>query len=139
MIANVEGAEIQDESVRPIRILIADDDPAVLRVLNNVVRFLGHVVVGTAVSGKECIRRTQELRPDLLMLDLSMPDANGMEIAAVISKRTDVPIVIITGETDDETVACLRAAKVSGYLAKPFTLEGLKAAIETAIQQTVSK
>src|SRR5262245_52237555 len=80
-----------------LRILLADDNPAVLGVINHVVRFLGHTVVGTAVTGKECISRAADLRPDLILLDLEMPDGNGVDTAAAISKKSNVPIVLVTG------------------------------------------
>jgi CheY-like chemotaxis protein len=134
----LQRAEIQDEltpsgAPGPLRILVVDDDRAVLGIVNHVVRFLGHIVAGTALNGEECVRRVQELRPDLVMLDLTMPGQDGLETAAAISQKSNVPVIIVTGATDDDTLERLKNAKVAGYLAKPFKLDELKAAIESAM------
>lgn len=115
----------------PLRILLADDNRAVLGVINHVVRFLGHVVVGTAVTGKECIRRAADLRPDLILLDLEMPDGNGIDTATAISKKSNVPIVLVTGAVDPDTLTRLSRANVAGHLSKPFQLDQVRSLIES--------
>ena len=127
--------EVGTDARAPLRVLLADDDQSVLRVMNNVVRFLGHVVVGTAIDGHECVQRAKQLRPDLVMLDLSMPRSDGLETAATITKISRVPIIILTGATDEDTISRLRAADISGHLAKPFKLDEVKVAIESATQR----
>ena len=71
----------------PLRVLIADDEPSVLTVMNHVVRFLGHIVIGTAINGKECVRRAKELRPDLVIVDLIMPGWDGIQASEAILKK----------------------------------------------------
>ena len=119
----------------PLRVLVADDDQGVLRVLNHVVRFLGHVVVGTAIDGQECVRRAKQLRPDLVIADLTMPRGDGIGAAAAISRNSKVPIIITTGATDEETLSRLKSADIAGHLAKPFKLEEVKTAIQRAINR----
>jgi CheY-like chemotaxis protein len=119
------------QALAPLRILLADDNAAVLGVINHVVRFLGHIVVGTAVTGKECISRAADLRPDLILLDLQMPDGSGIDAAAAISKRLNVPIVIMTGAGDSEKLVRSNRANIAGHLSKPFQLEEVRSVIET--------
>jgi CheY-like chemotaxis protein len=140
MISYLETSTTQDENLAetpptPLRILLADDNTAVLGVINRVVRFLGHIVIGTAVTGKECISRAAELQPDLILLDLVMPDGNGIDTAAAISKNSDVPIVIVTGAGDPQTFIHLNQANIAGHISKPFRLEEVRSVIETVSQR----
>jgi two-component system, response regulator PdtaR len=139
MISDLETSTTQDEHLTetptPLRILLADDNTAVLGVINRVVRFLGHIVVGTAVTGEECISRAAELQPDLILLDLVLPDRNGINTAAEISKNSDVPVVIVTGAGDPETLIHLNQANIAGHLSKPFRLEEVRSVIETVTQR----
>src|ERR1700724_1429376 len=139
MISDLETSTTQDEKLAeaqtPLRILLDDDNTAVLGVINRVVRFLGHIVVGTAVTGKECISRAAELQPDLILLDLVMPDGSGIDTAAAISKNSDVPIVIVTGAGDPETFIRLNQANIAGHISKPFRLEDVRSVIERVSQR----
>jgi len=139
MISDLETSTTQDENLAeaptPLRILLADDNTAVLGVINRVVRFLGHIVVGTAVTGKECISRAAELQPDLILLDLVMADGSGIDTAAAISKNSDVPIVIVTGAGDPETFIRLNQANIAGHISKPFRLEDVRSVIERVSQR----
>jgi CheY-like chemotaxis protein len=130
--------ELGTDARAPLRILVADDDQGVLRVLNHVVRFLGHVVVGTAIDGHECVQRAKQLRPDLIIADLSMPRCDGIGTAAAISRNSKVPIIITTGATDEETLNRLTKAEIAGHLAKPFKLDEVRTAIDTATKRQVA-
>lgn len=98
--------------------------------LHNLMRFLGHVVVGTAVDGHECVRRVMQLRPDLVIADLTMPRCDGISVAAAISRISHIPVIITTGATDEDTLERIASADIAGHLAKPFKLDEVKAAID---------
>ena len=126
-----QAANYLDEAT-PIRVLLADDDRAVLGVLHGVIRFLGQIVVGTAVNPNECIRRVDDLRPDVVLMDLTMAGGDGVATAETILNKSQVPVIITTGSSDQATFDRLEHADIAGYLAKPFKLESIKAAIESA-------
>ena len=121
---------IEHES--PLRILLAASDRSLLTVVNHVIKFLGHFIVGTAVSSKECIQRAKELHPDLVIADLKLPDQNGIETASKLSHTCKAPVIIMTVATDDTTVDRLLEADAAAVLPKPFTLKDVSAAIENA-------
>jgi CheY-like chemotaxis protein len=83
------------------KILVADDAPAVLDVLHDVLTSSGHSVV-RAVSGAEALRRFQEARPALAVIDIMMPDMDGVLVLDGI-RRIDprVPVILITGVVSD--------------------------------------
>lgn len=124
------------EHESPLRILLAASDRPLLKVVNHVVRFLGHLIVGTAVSNKECIQRAKELHPDLVIADLKLPDQSGIETASKLSHTCDAPVIIMTVTTDDTTVDRLLEANAAAVLPKPFTLKDISVAIETAKSAT---
>lgn len=79
------------------RILVADDAPAVLDVLDDVLTMEGHEVI-RATSGGEAVRRFQETRPQLAVLDVLMPDMDGLVVLDAIRRLDeDVPVILITG------------------------------------------
>ncbi|HLZ92214.1 MAG TPA: response regulator [Candidatus Acidoferrum sp.] len=81
----------------PLRILIVDDSDATRRILQTIVRSRHWTVCGEAESGWSGIRKFQELRPDLVLLDLAMPDINGIEVARMMSALDKtVPIILFT-------------------------------------------
>jgi two-component system, response regulator PdtaR len=118
----------------PLRVLIADDEPSVLAVLNHVIRFLGHIVIGSAINGKECVRRANELTPDLVIADLTMPGLDGIQAAEAISNNVGVPVLIVTGLSDPHVLERLENANIAGHLSKPFNLAQAKAAILAAVE-----
>jgi DNA-binding NarL/FixJ family response regulator len=81
----------------PQRILIVDDHEAVRDVLRAFLEQTGYVVCGEAVDGLEAIEKAKELKPNLIVLDLSMPRLNGAEAASIIGRlMPDMPIVLLT-------------------------------------------
>lgn len=135
---NIKQKHLDDRSgtgeERSLRILIADDDEQVRDILKLSLQFLNHRVIGTASNGKECTRLVDQVRPDLVILDLHMPVMDGVEAAAEIRQRTAVPIILSTGIADEMTAGHLRGVDIAGVLAKPFGPTQLKAAINAAMQ-----
>jgi DNA-binding NarL/FixJ family response regulator len=103
-----------------MKVLVVDDSPAVRRI----VRVLfeddtAFEVCGEAENGREGLEKAQELRPDLIVMDLSMPVMNGMDAARAIRRiMPNVPIVLLTGHSDLLTLTEARSVGISVVVSK---------------------
>ncbi len=116
-----------------LRILIAEDDPLVAVTLQDQLRELDHDVVAVASDGEEAITLTRETQPDIALLDINMPNRDGISAADAIHQELGIPIVMLTAYSDRSLV--LRAADVGvlTYLLKPVALNELAAALKLAM------
>lgn len=108
------------------RILVVDDEPNLRRAVEVALRLRGFEV-DTAINGREALTRIAQRRPDAIVLDLAMPDIDGLALLPLIRKRTQVPILMLTAsiELGDKVVALEGGA--DDYLTKPFAMDELKA------------
>jgi len=114
-------------------ILIAEDDERTRILLQTMLENLGYPIVGSASDGMEAVEKTLALKPGALLLDIGMPVLDGLEAARRIFAETLVPIVVLTGMSDDETLEQARALGVQAFLLKPLSSkEQLRAAIVIA-------
>lgn len=113
------------------RVLISDDHPLVRRGLRVILEASQHYAVcGEAGDGYQTLRLAEELAPDILILDISMPPPNGLEVAARIRQtRPDTKILIITMHDAEEMLRAAAGAGASGYLLKPDAEELLLIAL----------
>ena len=118
--------------MQKLRLLVADDEDAVRKALVQMSEALGHQVVAQARDGKEAVEMAGLTSPDLLLLDIRMPGLNGLEAAREILDQDAVPIVIVTGHTDESFINDAAKVGVFSYLVKPVTKERLAAALATA-------
>jgi response regulator NasT len=118
--------------VERLRLLIADDEEVVRKTLVEMCESLGHQVAAEARNGQEAVEMAGLTNPDLVLLDIRMPVLGGLEAAKAILERDAVPIVIVTGHTDQELINDAAEAGVFSYCVKPITAERLMAAIATA-------
>lgn len=104
----------------PIRVLLVDDSDAFLNVEERWLAKDPHVqIVGRAHSGQEAVEQVTRLRPDLVVMDVTMGDMNGLEATRQIKAKPGAPrIVLLTVETSEEFKAAAEAMKVDGFLAK---------------------
>ncbi len=114
------------------RILIADDEAIRLITLRTQLATLGMEVVGEATTGREAVALARETAPDLVILDIKMPEMDGIEAAREISRARAVPIILLTAYSDQVLVERAAAAGVFAYLVKPVGEEDLLPAILTA-------
>lgn len=115
-----------------IRILIADDEAVVRMDLREMLEESGYEVVGEASNGKRAVELGKELKPDLAILDIRMPEMSGLECAEILMEE-GIATLILTAYTDREFVERAKEAGVLAYLVKPFTKESLVPAIEMAM------
>jgi two-component system KDP operon response regulator KdpE len=115
------------------RVLVIDDDPSLLRALRLGLRAGGHDVV-TASTGEQGLTQTAASAPDVVVLDLGLPDVDGLTVCRRIREWSDVPIVVLSAiETEDRKVAALNGG-ADDYVTKPFGMAELEARIRTAVR-----
>jgi len=106
---------------RPIRICICDDDPTVRSVLNAWLKAQPHYeIVGLVVDGKSCLELCRKNRPEVLILDIDMPDMSGLEVAEILLKEMpDLLVIHLSGWRDDRASQRSIRAGVKDYINKP--------------------
>ena len=119
--------------MKPLRVLIADDDGLTLIVLRKILISLGHEVVGEAGDGEKAIALFESAKPDLIIFDIRMPHLDGLEAARRIQATRPTPLIFLSAHTESGLGS--EAANVGGhaYLVKPFTAQQIKPAIELAL------
>ncbi len=119
-----------------IKVLIADDHPIVRKGLRQMIEeALDMVVAGEAASGGEALALTRAERFDVLVLDLTMPDGDGIEVLGRLrAEQPDLPVLIISMHPEDQYAVRLLQAGAAGYLSKKETPEKVVAAIRTVVQ-----
>ena len=119
--------------MRKLRIVIADDESLRLMSLRSQLRELGHEVVGEASNGADAVSLTRHLRPDLAILDIKMPEVNGIEAARMITAESPLPLVFLTAFSDEALAQEAASVGSYAYLVKPVTQEELVPAIAMAM------
>jgi response regulator NasT len=118
---------------RPLRVAVADDDPTTLTHFRQLLTQLGHQVVVAASTGRELVERCREAGPDLIMADIKMPDLDGIAAAEEVNRGRPVPVVLVSGYDDPESLARAEAGPVMAYLIKPVKPPEVAAAVRLAV------
>jgi two-component system KDP operon response regulator KdpE len=114
-------------------VLVVDDDPALLRALGIALHAAGHRV-STAPDGEKGLARAARFSPEVIVLDLGLPDIDGLEVCRRIRSWSDVPIVVLSAtHTEDRKVAALDGG-ADDYVTKPFGTAELEARIRAALR-----
>ncbi|MBC8140809.1 MAG: response regulator [Armatimonadetes bacterium] len=119
--------------MEPLRLLIADDEPIIRLDLRRTLENMGHIVIGEAGDGAQAVEQSRELKPDLAILDIKMPNMDGIDAAKIISTEAIAPVLLLTAYSQKDLVDRARDAGVFAYLVKPFKEAELMPAIEIAI------
>jgi response regulator NasT len=114
----------------PIRIVIADDEPLTARQMRYEIERGDYEVVGMASTGTEALDLCIQHRPDLLLMDLRMPDMDGVAATTRIMSECPTPVVVVTG--DPSLAGGAEQAGAVGRVMKPLTLERFSAVVELA-------
>jgi AmiR/NasT family two-component response regulator len=118
---------------RALRIVIADDESIIRIDLREMLTGLGYLVVGEAGDGQTAINVAREVRPDLVIMDIKMPELDGIEAAAVLTEERIAPCLLLSAFSQQELIQRATQAGVVGYLVKPFRENELAPAIEVAM------
>ena len=115
------------------RVIIADDESLIRMDLREMLTNLGYLVVGEVGDGRSAVNLARELRPDIPIMDIKMPDMDGSEAAKVLTEERIAPVLLLSAYSQQELVQRARQAGVAGYLVKPFREGDLTPAIEVAL------
>lgn len=120
---------------RSLRIAVADDEPDMQDFFRTFLPRLGHAVVGVARTGAELVQQCQACPPDLVITDIKMPDMDGIEAAARISRDRPVPVILVSAYHDPEFIRRAEAEHILAYLVKPIKQADLEPAIAIAMRR----
>lgn len=121
---------------RPTRILVIDDEPGITDLLSTSLRFVGFDV-RTAATGHEALSVAAEWRPELLVLDVMLPDMDGFEVCSRLRDRSaGIPVVFLSARDRSEDKVSGLTIGGDDYVTKPFGLEELIARIRAVLRRT---
>ncbi len=114
------------------RVIIADDESVIRTDLREMLTNLGYLVVGEVGDGQSAVNLARELKPDVVIMDIKMPDLDGIEAARVLTEEKIAPVLLLTAYSQRDLVDRAKEAGVVGYLVKPFREQEIVPAIDIA-------
>ena len=117
------------------RIILAEDDSVIRMDLKEELQRQGYLVVGEVGDGESAVNLTRELRPELVVMDIRMPEMDGITAAEILTREKLAPVVLLTAFSDEELIERARNAGVVHYVTKPWRDRDLKPAIEIALSR----
>ncbi len=114
------------------RVIIADDESVIRADLREMLTNLNYLVVGEVGDGKSAVNLARELKPDVIIMDIKMPDMDGIEAAEILTRERIAPVLLLTAYSQRDLVDRAKEAGVVGYLVKPFREQEIVPAIEIA-------
>ncbi|NOZ27646.1 MAG: response regulator [Chloroflexi bacterium] len=115
------------------RVIIADDESLIRLDLREMLTNLGYLVVGEVGDGRSAVNLARELKPDIVIMDIKMPDMDGIEAAKILTEERIAPVLLLSAYSQQDLVERAREAGVVGYLVKPIRETDLAPAIEVAL------
>ncbi|WP_020471926.1 ATP-binding response regulator [Zavarzinella formosa] len=120
--------------MNPTTILVVEDQKIISLGIEKQLRIMGYALAGTATTGEEAVRKAIELRPDLILMDITLGDGiDGVEAATRIHEQINVPVVYLTANSDHATLQRAKLTDPFGYVLKPFEEKDLQTAIEIGL------
>lgn len=126
---------MSNTSIEPL-VLAVDDEPGILRLVKLELTAQGCRVV-TAERGADALRMAEEHRPDIVLLDIVMPDSDGLEVMRALRERSSVPVILLTARGSDADKVRGLELGADDYLAKPFSPEELSARVRAVLRRAV--
>ncbi|HAM45134.1 MAG TPA: DNA-binding response regulator [Propionibacteriaceae bacterium] len=120
-----------------IRVLVVEDDPAIGRLLRRSLTDRGDVVT-VATDGASGLAIALREQPEVVLLDLGLPDLSGLEVLTMLRAVSQVPVIVITAQDDDRTVVKALDSGADDYLVKPFGSEQLAARIRAVLRRAAA-
>ncbi|HEV7215286.1 MAG TPA: response regulator [Chloroflexota bacterium] len=136
MSEQTESANAKTPATTPARRVVVAEDETLIRLdIIEILRGEGYDVVGEADNGEKAVQLAEELRPDLVLMDVKMPVMDGISAAEKIVKARIAPVVLLTAFSQRELVERARDAGAMAYVVKPFSPADLIPAIEIALSR----
>ena len=123
------------ENKKSLRIVIADNESLIRLEIREMLEDAGHEVVGEAVNGRRAVELTRQHRPDLVLMDIKMPEMDGITAAGKIYADKIAPVILLTAFSQPDIVDKAKDSGVLGYLVKPVQESQLFPAIEIALSR----
>jgi response regulator NasT len=118
---------------KPLRIVIADDEPIIRLDLKKMLEDCGYDVVGEAGDGAKALETARNLKPDVVILDIKMPEMDGIDAAKIITEEKIAPVLLLTAYSQLDLINRAKEAGVFSYLVKPFKETDLIPQIEITV------
>jgi AmiR/NasT family two-component response regulator len=115
------------------RVIIADDESVIRMDLREMLTNLGYLVIGEVGDGRSAVNLARELKPDVVIMDIKMPDMDGIDAAKVLTEERVAPVLLLTAYSQQELIERAKEAGVVGYIVKPFRESDLSPAIEVSV------
>lgn len=136
MVTVTDSAKVSGEGMASAhKVLVAEDDSLIRMDLIEMLREEGYDVVGEAPNGQAAVELTENLGPDLVIMDIKMPIRDGIDAATEIAQKRLAPVVMLTAFSQRDFIEKARDAGAMAYLVKPFTKADLVPAIEVAVSR----
>ena len=118
-----------------LNIVIADNESIIRMDLKEMLEEAGHTVVGESINGIKAIELTRKLKPDLVIMDIKMPEMDGITAAKIIADEKLAPVILLTAFSQKNIVEKAKHDGVLAYLVKPIRQDSLFPAIEIAMSR----
>ncbi len=124
------------QSIAGLRVLVAEDEGSIAEAICDRLTEAGCEVVSTADTGVGAVEAALALRPDLILMDVRLKgDMDGIRASELVNEKMRVPVVYLTGDSDQKTLQRAKAASAYGYVLKPFHIRNLIVTIEVAVDR----
>ncbi|AYF75194.1 response regulator [Nocardia yunnanensis] len=121
----------------PTKVLVVDDEPQILRALRINLSVRGYEVT-TASNGAAALRAAAEKHPDVIILDLGLPDMDGIEVLAGLRGWSTAPVIVLSARTDSSDKVEALDAGADDYVTKPFGMDELLARLRAAVRRSAN-
>lgn len=125
--------DVSGQAPAKLRVLVAEDETIIRLDIVETLQSQGYDVVGQTDNGQKAVELAEELSPDLILMDISMPVMDGLSATALIAEQKIAPVVMLTAFSQRDLIEQAREAGVMAYLVKPFSEKDLVPAIELAV------
>ena len=120
----------------PLNVMVVDDSSLVIRMMTDFINELGHKAVKTAGSGREALTAYEDCKPDVVTMDITMPDIDGIQATqTIMSRHPDARVIMVTSHAQKQSVMNALHAGARSYILKPIQKEKLREVIDRVMAQ----